>query len=102
MLGFSMMEMTGTQVTLRGPRTYNDLERAENVGNGEWRSSCSSSFQAAGSMGRAQLLLAWLGDNASMEKAMEEGKRHINLSSRVLCIIKLLPPCLAWLKCHDF
>jgi len=66
-----MMEMTGTQVTLRGPRTYNDLERAENVGNGEWRSSCSSSFQAAGSMGRAQLLLAWLGDNASMEKAME-------------------------------
>jgi hypothetical protein len=40
--------------------------------------------------------------NAGWLTAMELGKIQDKLSAREWSIIKLLPPCFAWLKCHAF
>ena len=71
-------------------------------GNGEWRSSCCARFQEDGSPGTGWVKLAMELSNAAWLTAMELGKIQDKLSSRERSIIKLLPPCLAWLKCHAF
>ena len=71
-------------------------------GNGEWRSSCCARIQDPESPGTGWVKLAMELSNAARLTAMELGKIQDKLSSRERSIIKLLPPCLAWLKCHAF
>ena len=70
--------------------------------NGEWRSSRWARIQDPESPGTGWVKLAMELSNAAWLTAMELGKIQYNLSSRERSIIKLLPPCLAWLKCHAF
>jgi len=71
-------------------------------GNGEWRSSRWARIQDPESPGTGWVKLAMELVNAAWLTAMELGKIQDKLSSRERSIIKLLPPCLAWLKCHAF
>ena len=71
-------------------------------GNGEWRRYRWARIQDPESPGTGWVKLAMELSNAARLTAMELGKIQDKLSSRERSIIKLLPPCLAWLKCHAF
>ena len=74
----------------------------ETFGNGEWRRICSTRAQDAGSLVSTCQLGEGQWAMETMERATDPGKIYSKLSPRVVAIIKLLPPCKLWVKCHDF
>ena len=105
MLGFSPMEFSPSSPELHQLREDYLLERlgfCGDGGNGEWRRYRWARIQDPELPGTGWVKLAMELSNAAWLTAMELGKIQDNLSSRERSIIKLLPPCLAWLKCHAF
>jgi len=73
------------------------------LGNGEWRRIlCTWSQQAQPEL----MSTCQLGEGQwamePMEGATNPGKIYSKLSSRVVAMIKLLPPFKLWVKFHDF
>ena len=105
MLGFWLMEKHGMCVCCTSCGWHYLLERlgfCGDGGNGEWRRYRWARIQDPESPGTGWVKLAMELSNAAWLTAMELGKIQDKLSSRERSIIKLLPPCLAWLKCHAF
>jgi len=82
-------------------RNYYYASGGDGFGNGEWRRTSLTTAQDAGpaftcQLGEGQLVME------AMEGARIPGKIYSKLSSRVVAMIKLLPPFKLWVKFHDF